>query len=257
MNNLLLEEGSVLSVRNVSLPKAKFVKFKPLRRRRGHRRRGHRKAGALAFVKMSQSGDHMVYHTPAEELSRHVRSVKPRDAADHECDCNVDFDAPVGYKELTTKAGSRSLKANVPAPQKAKSQAREEARTNERDGKFQGRDESEEDRPSHGKELKRRPRRRSSKLSSNSGRRRASSITRRPTRPSPPPPPRRPRSADASPFASDARLPAARLQEARDHKAAQRTLRRGYPVVVLVASGRVAPPWRAPRWGHPSPCTAA
>ena len=29
MNNLLLEEGSVLSVRNVSLPKAKFVKFKP------------------------------------------------------------------------------------------------------------------------------------------------------------------------------------------------------------------------------------
>ena len=53
--------------------------------------------------------------------------MKPRDAACIiECDCNVDFDAPVGYKEPDYKAQAQAPKANVPAPQKAKSQAREE-----------------------------------------------------------------------------------------------------------------------------------
>ena len=56
-----------------------------------------------------------------------ANQTRPRDAACIiECDCNVDFDAPVGYKEPDYKAQAQAPKANVPAPQKAKSQAREE-----------------------------------------------------------------------------------------------------------------------------------
>jgi hypothetical protein len=84
MENFLIEEGSLLTVTNVSLPKATFVKLQPQH---------------VGFLEI---------HNP---------------------DCNVDFDAPVGYKEPNWKektngddvntssasgAGSLNLFLNLP-----------------------------------------------------------------------------------------------------------------------------------------------
>jgi len=61
-----------------------------------------------------------------------VQEVKPQEAACIiECDCNVDFSAPVGYTEPDyASARSRDLvgasQLDLPAPQKALSKAREE-----------------------------------------------------------------------------------------------------------------------------------
>ena len=128
MNNLLLEEGSVLSVRNVSLPKAKFVKFKPqhvdfldISNPRAVLEKQLRMFSCVTV------GDQICLPYNNRRYYLEVQEVKPRDAACIiECDCNVDFDAPVGYKEPDYKAQAQAPKANVPAPQKAKSQAREE-----------------------------------------------------------------------------------------------------------------------------------
>ena len=128
MNNLLLEEGCVLSVRNVSLPKAKFVKFKPqhvdfldISNPRAVLEKQLRMFSCVTV------GDQICLPYNNRRYYLEVQEVKPRDAACIiECDCNVDFDAPVGYKEPDYKAQAQAPKANVPAPQKAKSQAREE-----------------------------------------------------------------------------------------------------------------------------------
>lgn len=103
MQNLLVEEGAVLTVSNVSLPKASFVKFQ---------------AQHVDFLEISNPravlehalrnfscitrGD--VICVPYNKKNYHfeIKEVKPQDAACIiETDCNVDFDAPVGYKEPT------------------------------------------------------------------------------------------------------------------------------------------------------------
>jgi len=108
MQNLLIEEGAVLSVTNVSLPKANFVKFQ---------------AQHVDFLEISNpravlehalrnfscitKGDVICVPYNSKNYHFEIKEVKPQDAACIiETDCNVDFDAPVGYKEPTSSAPS-------------------------------------------------------------------------------------------------------------------------------------------------------
>lgn len=101
MQNLLLEEGSVITVGNVSLPKASFVKFQPqsvdfLEISNPRAVLEH----ALRNFSCVTKGD--VIQIPYNDKNYHfaLKEVQPQDAACIiETDCNVDFDAPVGYKE--------------------------------------------------------------------------------------------------------------------------------------------------------------
>lgn len=108
MQNLLIEEGAVLTVTNVSLPKANFVKFQ---------------AQHVDFLEISNpravlehalrnfscitKGDVICVPYNSKNYHFEIKEVKPQDAACIiETDCNVDFDAPVGYKEPTASAPS-------------------------------------------------------------------------------------------------------------------------------------------------------
>jgi len=112
MQNLLIEEGSVISITNVSLPKATFVKLQPQH---------------VDFLEISDpravleyalrnfscvtKGD--VIQLPFNNKNYHfeLKEVEPQDAACIiETDCNVDFDAPVGYTENHNAAtGGKSM----------------------------------------------------------------------------------------------------------------------------------------------------
>lgn len=101
MQNLLIEEGSVITVANVSLPKATFVKLQPqsvdfLEISNPRAVLEH----ALRNFSCVTKGD--VIQLPYNNKNYHfeLKEVEPQDAACIiETDCNVDFDAPVGYKE--------------------------------------------------------------------------------------------------------------------------------------------------------------
>jgi len=119
MQNLLLEEGSILSVKNVSLPKATFVKLQPqhvdfLEISNPRAVLEH----ALRNFSCVTKGD--VICVPYNNKNYHfmLQEVKPQDAACIiETDCNVDFDAPVGYVDPSTV----SEKCNSGAPSVATS----------------------------------------------------------------------------------------------------------------------------------------
>lgn len=101
MQNLLIEEGAVITVTNVSLPKASFVKLQPqsvdfLEISNPRAVLEH----ALRNFSCVTKGD--VIQIPYNNKNFHfaLKEVQPQDAACIiETDCNVDFDAPVGYKE--------------------------------------------------------------------------------------------------------------------------------------------------------------
>eukprot|EP00752_Nemacystus_decipiens_P009714 g8674.t1 len=138
MQNLLLEAGSLLTVKNVSLPKGTFVKFQPQ---------------SVDFLEISNpravlettmrhfscltEGDVIClpYNDRKYELA--VKELKPSNAVGIvETDLNVDFDAPVGYDEslAASKAAAAASAAggsgatgaiggsaiNIPAPASAK-----------------------------------------------------------------------------------------------------------------------------------------
>uniref|UniRef100_A0A7R9WXA3 Uncharacterized protein n=1 Tax=Craspedostauros australis TaxID=1486917 RepID=A0A7R9WXA3_9STRA len=101
MQNLLIEEGAVITVSNVSLPKATFVKLQPqhvdfLEISNPRAVLEH----ALRNFSCVTKGD--VIQIPYNNKNFHfaLKEVEPQDAACIiETDCNVDFDAPVGYQE--------------------------------------------------------------------------------------------------------------------------------------------------------------
>mmetsp|Transcript_28250 Transcript_28250/g.60198 ORF Transcript_28250/g.60198 Transcript_28250/m.60198 type:complete len:418 (+) Transcript_28250:106-1359(+) len=114
MQNLLIEEGAVLTVTNASLPKANFVKFQ---------------AQHVDFLEISNpravlehalrnfscitKGDVICVPYNSKNYHFEIKEVKPQDAACIiETDCNVDFDAPVGYKEPNA-AGSAPSSGNA------------------------------------------------------------------------------------------------------------------------------------------------
>ena len=118
MQNLLIEEGSLITVANVSLPKATFVKLQPQ---------------SVDFLEISNPravlehalrnfscvtvGD--VIQIPYNNKNYHfaLQDVKPGPAACIiETDCNVDFDAPVGYQEPSRSASSSNRPSACPSP---------------------------------------------------------------------------------------------------------------------------------------------
>eukprot|EP00604_Paraphysomonas_vestita_P003186 CAMPEP_0174821238 /NCGR_PEP_ID=MMETSP1107-20130205/6086_1 /TAXON_ID=36770 /ORGANISM="Paraphysomonas vestita, Strain GFlagA" /LENGTH=342 /DNA_ID=CAMNT_0016038041 /DNA_START=117 /DNA_END=1145 /DNA_ORIENTATION=+ len=99
MQNLMIGEGTTIIVKNVSLPKAKFVKFRPQ---------------SVDFLEISNpravlektlrnytcvtNGDQICIHYLNRNLYLEVVEVKPGGAASIvETDCEVDFAEPVGY----------------------------------------------------------------------------------------------------------------------------------------------------------------
>lgn len=110
MQNLLIEEGALLTVKNVSLPKATFVKLQPQ---------------SVDFLEISNPravlehalrnfscvtlGDIIQIPYNNKNFQFELKDVKPSPAACIiETDCNVDFDAPVGYQEPTPVPSQRS-----------------------------------------------------------------------------------------------------------------------------------------------------
>ncbi|KAL7530606.1 hypothetical protein ACHAXR_003593 [Thalassiosira sp. AJA248-18] len=108
MQNLLIEEGAVLTVTNVSLPKANFVKFQAqhvdfleISNPRAVLEHALRKYSCIT------KGDVICVPYNSKNYHFEIKEVKPQDAACIiETDCNVDFDAPVGYKEPSSSAPS-------------------------------------------------------------------------------------------------------------------------------------------------------
>mmetsp|Transcript_2461 Transcript_2461/g.8247 ORF Transcript_2461/g.8247 Transcript_2461/m.8247 type:complete len:297 (+) Transcript_2461:108-998(+) len=143
MQNLMLEEGGVLSVKNVSLPKATFVKFKPqstdfldISNPRAVLEKQFRTFSCLTV------GDQICLPYNDKRFYLEVQEVKPREAACIiECDCEVDFDAPVGYTEPDYASRSRatseaSSMPDLPAPLKALSAAKEAEAKAKAEGNF-------------------------------------------------------------------------------------------------------------------------
>mmetsp|Transcript_15935 Transcript_15935/g.60727 ORF Transcript_15935/g.60727 Transcript_15935/m.60727 type:complete len:332 (+) Transcript_15935:65-1060(+) len=127
MQNLLASEGSLISIRNVSLPKATFVKFQPQ----------HvdfldisDPRAVLEYTLRSYScltlGDHICVPYNDKNYYLEVKELQPAEAASIiETDCNVDFEAPVGYQEPASQNGNGSSGMGaaglpIPAPQTAR-----------------------------------------------------------------------------------------------------------------------------------------
>lgn len=101
MQNLLLEEGSLVSVTNVSLPKATFVKLQP-QSTDFLEISNPRAVLEHALRNFSCVTVHDIIQIPYNNKNYHfeLKEVQPGPAACIiETDCNVDFDAPVGYVE--------------------------------------------------------------------------------------------------------------------------------------------------------------
>lgn len=105
MNNLLIEAGGLISIKNVSLPKATAVKLQP---------------ESVDFLDISNpravleqqlrhyscvtKGDHICIPYNGRNYHIEIKEVKPANAACIiETDCNVDFDPPKGYEEFLAK----------------------------------------------------------------------------------------------------------------------------------------------------------
>uniref|UniRef100_A0A1I8M523 Ubiquitin fusion degradation protein 1 homolog n=1 Tax=Musca domestica TaxID=7370 RepID=A0A1I8M523_MUSDO len=116
MDNLLLEEGDILTIESVSLPVAKFSKFQP--HSTDFLDITNPKAvleNALRNFACLTTGDVIAikYNKKVYELC--VLETKPGNAVSIiECDMNVEFEAPVGYKEPTT---SRKVEPQEEMPQ--------------------------------------------------------------------------------------------------------------------------------------------
>lgn len=136
MQNLLIEEGSLITVTNVSLPKATFVKLQPqsvdfLEISNPRAVLEH----ALRNFSCVTKGD--VIQLPYNSKNYHfaLKEVEPQDAACIiETDCNVDFDAPVGYKEPDYSAtASSTATSRCPSPATTMSTASSAANTTDQD----------------------------------------------------------------------------------------------------------------------------
>lgn len=136
MQNLVIGEGSLITIKNVSLPKAQFVKFRPqsvdfldISNPRAVLENSLRKFTCVTV------GDQIMIPYLDKTFYLEIREVKPADAVSIiETDCNVDFEEPVGYKESEyAKHEQKQAKEdkNYVAPvrelQKAKAVTAEEA----------------------------------------------------------------------------------------------------------------------------------
>jgi ubiquitin fusion degradation protein 1 len=110
-----LEEGQLISVKNVSLPKATFVKFRA-QSCDFLEITNHRAVLEVTLRKFTclTEGDQICIAHGGANYFLDIREVKPNGAASIiETDCNVDFEEPVGYKAWEeSKAQERSGNAS-------------------------------------------------------------------------------------------------------------------------------------------------
>lgn len=128
MENLCINDGDILNVKNVSLPKAQFVKFQP--QSVDFLDIGNPRA-VLEFKLRNFScvtlGDKLCIEHNNKQYRLEVKEVQPLDAASIiEADVNVDFDAPVGYVE-PERVPVQPPKPVLPKPQLSKTSQAEEA----------------------------------------------------------------------------------------------------------------------------------
>lgn len=122
MQNLLIEEGSLITVTNVSLPKATFVKLQPqstdfleISNPRAVLEHALRNYSCVTVSDVIQ----IPYNNKNYQFE--LKDVQPGPAACIiETDCNVDFDAPVGYVEPERPSQASSLRSSAcPSPDTA------------------------------------------------------------------------------------------------------------------------------------------
>jgi ubiquitin fusion degradation protein 1 len=129
MQNLLIEEGQLITVMNVSLPKATFVKLQPqsvdfleISNPRAVLEHALRNFSCVTIDDTIQ----ILYNQKNYHFT--LKDVQPSPAACIiETDCNVDFDAPVGYVEpdyknqqqQSSSSSSLSRSSNCPSPETA------------------------------------------------------------------------------------------------------------------------------------------
>ena len=112
-----MDEGSLITVRNISLPKASFVKFR---------------AQSVDFLEVSNArallevslrkftcltvGDTICIPYSGKKFYLDVREVQPNGAASIiETDCNVDFEEPLGYQDSKYAQYERDAKEKAEA----------------------------------------------------------------------------------------------------------------------------------------------
>lgn len=114
MQNLLIQEGDVVSVNNVSLPKATMIKLKP--QHVDFLEISNPKAVlefALRNFSCVTKGDVIQIPYNSKNYQFELQEVLPQDAACIiETDCNLEFDAPVGYVEPGSM-GSTSAASSI------------------------------------------------------------------------------------------------------------------------------------------------
>jgi len=119
MQNLCLTEGSLVHVKNVTLPKATFVKIRPqsidfldISNPRAVLEASLRKFSCMTV------GDTICLRFNENNYFLDVRQVKPEDAACIiETDCEVDFEPPVDYVPPSASSPPTSSSGPPPAPQ--------------------------------------------------------------------------------------------------------------------------------------------
>jgi ubiquitin fusion degradation protein 1 len=114
MQNLIIEEGSLITVKNISLPKATFVKLQP--QSVDFLEISNPKAvleHALRNFSCVTVGDVIQIQYNDKNYHLALQQVQPADAACIiETDCQVDFDAPIGYVEPERTEASNSKSVN-------------------------------------------------------------------------------------------------------------------------------------------------
>lgn len=118
MQNLLLEEGALINIRNVSLQRGKFVKFQP------HTKNFLDIANPRAVLESTlrnftclTKGDVIVINYNKKNYYVTVLETKPADAISIvETDIEVDFAAPLDYVEPTPPSKSESSTSAIPTP---------------------------------------------------------------------------------------------------------------------------------------------
>jgi ubiquitin fusion degradation protein 1 len=134
MQNLLMEEGGLITVTNVSLPKATFVKLQPqstdfleISNPRAVLEHALRNYSCVTIHDIIQ----IPYNNKNYQFE--LKDVKPAPAACIiETDCQVDFDAPVGYVEPDYRSSRSSA---CPSPETATTVSTNAMDATEDDGK--------------------------------------------------------------------------------------------------------------------------
>jgi len=127
MMNLFIQEGQIVKIRMVTLPKAEFVKFRPQDVRfldiPEVRDVLEQK---LRFFSCVTEGDHLMFEFCGNHYLEVVEVIPEGAACIIDTDVKVDFEAPVGYVEPAVgyvEPAVEPVKKSLPSPQSASTQS--------------------------------------------------------------------------------------------------------------------------------------